>query len=181
MAESGTDPIEQQLRSAFPGGAIARVQVLTYGDDPGVEPGQTVALVLLDRAGRPEGKDADKQIMDAFAKANHDTLRKLREDLPRSLARVEFRADGATAGGPKLWLGGPGRPGAADEGTEDFTPVMTRLGPADLATVDTLIAAGIAQSRAEALRWALGRIREHPVYGELQQRVREIDELKSQF
>ena len=39
---------------------------------------------------------------------------------------------------------------------------MTRLGPADLATVDTLITAGIAGSRAEVLRWAVGRIRENP-------------------
>jgi hypothetical protein len=41
-----------------------------------------------------------------------------------------------------------------DEASEELTPVMTRLGPADLATVDTLITAGIAGSRAEVLRWA---------------------------
>jgi hypothetical protein len=46
--------------------------------------------------------------------------------------------------------------------------------------VDTLITAGIANSRAEVLRWALGRIRE-PVYAQLQQRVHEINELKAQF
>jgi hypothetical protein len=55
--------------------------------------------------------------------------------------------------------------------------VMTRLGPADLATVDTLITAGIASSRAEVLRWAVGRIRENPVYAQIQDRVREINEL----
>jgi len=59
--------------------------------------------------------------------------------------------------------------------------VMTRLGAADLATVDTLIAAGIANSRAEILRWAVGRIREHPAYAQLQDRVHEISELKAQF
>ena len=59
---------------------------------------------------------------------------------------------------------------------------MTRLGPADLATVDTLITAGIANSRAEVLRWAVGRIREHPAYAQLQEPpVREIDQLKAQF
>jgi hypothetical protein len=62
-----------------------------------------------------------------------------------------------------------------------LTPVMTRLGPADLATVDTLITAGIANSRAEVLRWAVGRIREHPAYAQLQERVHEIDQLKAQF
>jgi len=39
----------------------------------------------------------------------------------------------------------------------------------------------VATSRAEVMRWALGRIREHPAYAQLQARVREIDELKAQF
>jgi hypothetical protein len=55
-----------------------------------------------------------------------------------------------------------------DEASEEFTPVMTGLGPADLAPVDTLITAGIAASRAEVLRWAAGRIRENPAYARLQ-------------
>jgi hypothetical protein len=50
---------------------------------------------------------------------------------------------------------------------------MTRLGPADLATVDTLIIAG---SRAEVLRWALARIREQPAYAQLSERPREPGE-----
>lgn len=58
---------------------------------------------------------------------------------------------------------------------------MTRLGPADLATVDTLITAGIANSRAEVLRWTVGRIRDNPAYAQLQERVHEINELKAQF
>jgi hypothetical protein len=43
-----------------------------------------------------------------------------------------------------------------------FASVQTRLGPADLATVDSLITAGIVSSRAEAIRWAIARIREDP-------------------
>ena len=58
---------------------------------------------------------------------------------------------------------------------------MTRLGPADLATVDTLITAGIANSRAEILRWTVGRVREHPAYAQFQEGVHEINELKAQF
>jgi hypothetical protein len=58
---------------------------------------------------------------------------------------------------------------------------MTRLSAADLATVDTLITAGIVNSRAEGLRWALGRLREHPAYAQLQQQIHESDELKTQF
>jgi hypothetical protein len=55
------------------------------------------------------------------------------------------------------------------------------LGPADLATVDALITAGIASTRAEVMRWAIGRIRENPAYAQVQERAREISELKAQF
>jgi hypothetical protein len=63
----------------------------------------------------------------------------------------------------------------------DLTPVMARLGPADLETLDALITAGIASSRAEAVRWALARIRERPAYAQLRERAREIDRLKTEF
>ena len=63
----------------------------------------------------------------------------------------------------------------------DLTPVMARLGPADLETLDTLITAGIASNRADAVRWSLARIRERPAYEQLLAKSREIEELKSQF
>ena len=62
-----------------------------------------------------------------------------------------------------------------------FASVHTRLGAADLATVDALITAGIATSRAEVMRWAIGRIRENPVYEQIQARAREISKLKDQL
>ena len=62
-----------------------------------------------------------------------------------------------------------------------LVPIMARLGPADLETVDTLIAAGVAGSRAEAVRWALARIRERPAYERLREHARQIQELKAQF
>jgi Arc/MetJ-type ribon-helix-helix transcriptional regulator len=68
-----------------------------------------------------------------------------------------------------------------ERGTGELTPVMARLGPVDLETLDALITAGIAANRAEAVRWALARIRERPAYEQLRERIREIDELKAQF
>jgi hypothetical protein len=62
-----------------------------------------------------------------------------------------------------------------------FASVHTRLGPADLATVDALITAGIASSRAEVLGWAVGRIRENPAYAQIPERAGEISELREQF
>ena len=47
--------------------------------------------------------------------------------------------------------------------------------------MDALITAGIANSRAEAIRWAVGRIREHAAYPQPQERLYDIDEPKAQF
>jgi Arc/MetJ-type ribon-helix-helix transcriptional regulator len=47
--------------------------------------------------------------------------------------------------------------------------------------VDTLISAGIAPNRAEAIRWSLARISERPAYAQLRERTREIEQLKSEF
>jgi len=63
----------------------------------------------------------------------------------------------------------------------DFTPVMARLRAPELEIVDTLINAGIAPNRAEAVRWALARISERPAYAQLRERTREIERLKTEF
>jgi hypothetical protein len=186
MAKPGTTRVEKHLRSVFPDGVINRVQVLEYGDDPAVEPGDVAVRVFLARPDRPEGEEADEEILGSFEKANRERLKKLHDDLPRVIAWVEFQPDNPDgAETPPRHVLKIGRGGRAakplDEASEDLTPVMTRLGPADLATVDTLITAGIGGSRAEVLRWAVGRIRENPAYGEIQDRVREISELRARF
>jgi hypothetical protein len=172
MAKPGITRIEKHLRSVFPDGAIGRVQVMEYGDDPAVEPG--------------EGGEADEDIVDSFEKANRGRLKRLHDELPRGITWVEFQADGPEEAEQRrhhvLKIGRGGRAAQLlGEASEELTPVMTRLGPADLTTVDTLITAGIAGSRAEVLRWAVSRIRENPAYEQLQTRVREISELKTQF
>ena len=186
MEKSAADEIEREVRSAIPTGTIARVQVLEYGDDPSVEPSETAVRVFLDRAGRPEDNGGDEAIVQGFEQENRAAIRKLRDVLPAFVRWMEFRPD-APAGVPKP--PGPilkirvrrGRGAASDADAEELTAVMTRLGPVDLATVDTLINAGFANSRAEVLRWALGRVREHPAYVQLQARVQEIGDLKAQF
>jgi hypothetical protein len=185
--KAAADRIEGQVRSAFPDGAIERVQVLGYGDDPEVEPGETAIRVLI-ASGAPEDEEAAGENLRDFHEANRAAIKRLRHDLPRFIGWIEFRPEGpADPARPhglmlKLRIGGDrGREYPPGETAEELTPVMTRLGPADLATVDTLITAGIANSRAEVLRWAIGRIRERPAYGQLQERVQEIDQLKAQF
>jgi hypothetical protein len=40
---------------------------------------------------------------------------------------------------------------------------------------------GWLRNRAEAVRWALARIRERPAYAQLRERAREIERLKTEF
>lgn len=182
MDKAVTGRIEQQVRQAFPEDAIARVQVLQYGDDPEVEPGQAAMRVFFDWPGRAEGGQADPKTVHRFVTANSAALDVLRDGLPRVIEWVEFRPEGEPrAARPhdlayRITDRGRSAP-ARDEAEEDLTPVMVRLGAVDLATVDTLITAGVVNSRAEGLRWALSRLREHPAYAQLQQQAHENDEL----
>jgi hypothetical protein len=182
MDKGATGRIERQLAGVLPDGTIERVEVLEYGDDPGIEPGKTALRVFLDRAGRPESDAADLEIVQAFDDTYAAEMRAMLNLLPSGVGWVEFIPGGpvraARPHGPKIRTAVAG---VETTTPDELTSVMTRLGPADLAVVDTLITAGIATSRAEVMRWAVGRIREHSAYAQIQARVREIDELKSQF
>jgi hypothetical protein len=61
------------------------------------------------------------------------------------------------------------------------TPVVADLGLPGLDTLDTLIRAGFAATRPQAIRWALDRIRERPAYQRLRDLQRDTDALKDQF
>jgi hypothetical protein len=182
----------QQVRSRFPEGAIERVEVLQYGDAPEVEPGQLLARVV---ARTPDDWEGREQAFEALHDGRRAAFRELRDELDKLPVPVvlQFTAGGGAGvderRGPVLQLigrrvgiggaDGPCGPGEAAGAT--LTPVMARLGAEDLETLDTLIAVGIATSRADAVRWALARIRERPAYEQLRARTREIEELKSQF
>jgi len=183
-----SDSVAAQFRSVFPEGTFTRVDVLGYGDDPDVEPGETAIRAFVDRSGHPaETWEDDETVMQAFEKAHRQAITWLHRDGQlSSIAWIHFipdtpdrRAPGAVLWGfPSMFLGL--RSDVADE-APGFASVRTNLGPADLATVDALITAGIASSRAEVMRWAIGRIRENPAYAQIQERAREISELKDRF
>lgn len=72
----------------------------------------------------------------------------------------------------------------ADEGRSadsGVTAVMVWLKAEELETVDTLITAGIANNRAETIRWALTRIGERPAFVELCAHTRELERPKTNF
>jgi hypothetical protein len=184
MDKALTDRIEQQVRQAFPEGAIARVQVLQYGDDPEVEPGHAAIRIFFEWPGRSEGGQANPKTVHQFLTAHARVFDVLRDELTDAIGWVEFCPEGqagvARPRGLAYRITDRGRPSpAGDDAAEDRTPVMVRLGPVDLATVDTLITAGVVSSRAEGLRWALSRVREQPAYTQLQQQAHQNDEPKT--
>ena len=176
-----TERARQQIRERFPDAPVAAVQVLQYGDDPEVEPGQLLVRVVLEA---PEDKEGRRQVL----KAVHDreAFSELRRDLEQigEIGLLEFVAgegDGHGEGSPRIRLAVGPMGGSTLPPDGPLVPVMARLGPADLETVDALITAGIATNRADAVRWALARIRERPAYAQLVQKTREITDLKAQF
>jgi hypothetical protein len=173
--------VEKEIRARIPDGGISRIAVLQYGDDPVVEPGELAIRIFV-----PAGDDDSERerVAEEFGRAHRQQLKQLREELNKrapEVRRLEVRF-GTDGHGPGIMLatGGRGLEARAMAGG-DLTPVMARLGPVDLETLDALITAGIATNRADAVRWALARIRERPAYEQLRAKTREIDELKAQF
>jgi hypothetical protein len=180
--ERGEQQIFDEMKTRFPGGAVQRVALLQYGDDPVIEPGELLVRVFIEP---PADAPEDHKTLKAFENAHGPAIKQFRHDLSAELPearRIEFLSSNETGHGPRLVLA-TGRPGLETRAHPDggLTPVMARLGPVDLETLDALITAGIAANRAEAVRWTLARIRERPAYAQLRQRAREIEELKTQF
>ena len=165
--------IDQEVRARFPGTAVRQAVLLQYGDDPEIEPGDLWVRVLLDE---PDGPDDDwGPVLTAFEQANEAAIEQFRGYLAAKLREI-MAVDYVFSNDPVTWDGeGPrgGMPvaqrlsdiGEWEHGEATF--VLVALGPAGLETVDTLIMAGIAATRAEAIRWAVDRVREGPAYQRL--------------
>jgi hypothetical protein len=189
--ERAREAFQREVRRRFEGAPIEKIELLQYGDDPEIEPGELLGRVTL---AVPDGEDGSqlavrKQVLDSFHDAYEGKVQELGKELrgrPGGVILevvVEGQADDPEKRhGPhiKLKLNGGRGPGPLG-GDPSLTPVMARVGPEELETLDTLIAVGIAGSRSEAVRWALARIRERPAYEQIRAHSRQIDDLKSQF
>ena len=177
--------IDDEVRARFPGDVIKQAVLLHYGDDPEIEPGELWVRVLL-RAGRPEEYE---QVVSAFARDHQAAIEEFLLELVARLREIRlveftFSKDPATSekdDGPcnRMEFGQRLADLQAWE-LGEATYVPAHLGPAGLETVDTLIMAGIADDRADAIRLVLPRFREQPEYEQLRERVREIDQLRAE-
>jgi hypothetical protein len=170
---------EEVLNKRLGNGVVQKVEVLQYGDEPVIEPGQVLLRVILNPTDEDPG-----ETLHTFEKTHHETITELRTRIAEKLPFIEgiqFTLPLPEGGGKHPVLTLP--IGAADRTAigRNLTPVMARLNPKDVETLDALITAGIVSNRAEGVRWALARIRERPAYTQLREHIGKIDELKAQF
>ncbi len=101
----------------------------------------------------PEGADDD-----AIAAARRARIQRFREETRQQRMRIADEAQAST--GRKVAWGAQ----CGDE-AKTFTalavPVMTRLRMRERQTLDTLVGAGVARSRSDALAWCVRLVREH--------------------
>ena len=177
--------IDREARARFPGTAVRQAVLLQYGDDPEIGPGDLWVRVLLD-ADRPEDYE---ETLTAFDQANKTAREQFTSYLAATLREISL-VEYTFSNNPVTCDGhGPRASNPVGEQLPDIkerehgaaTPVLARLGPAGLETLDTLIMAGTAATRAEAIRWALDRIRERPAYQRLRELRCEADRLKDEF
>lgn len=168
--------LDEQVKEHFPDDGVQRVALLQYGDDPWVEPGDLLVRVFTEEY-------EEEPHLPTWVQDHEAMLRELHRELAEKLPGVRYL---------EFWFGENGRhchirqrlgcpPKDPARREHDLTPVDVRLGPADLEMLDALITTGTAASRAEAVGWVLGRIRERPAYAKLSERAQELDELKARF
>jgi hypothetical protein len=170
---------EEELNRRFGEGTVQKVEVLQYGDEPVIEPGQVMVRVTLNRT------DEDPhETLDAFKNAHEEEISDLRKKAARKMpfiGRVQFTVAAEPDERKHPVLNMPIGPPDRTAVGRNLTPVMARLDPTDVETLDVLINAGIVANRAEGLRWTLARIRERPAYAQVREQIGKIDELKAQF
>jgi hypothetical protein len=170
--------LEDEAKKLFPG-AVRRAALLEHGDDPLVEPGELVLRLVIVQPPAENGELPEPHTVlkpPAMKQFRHELSQRLPE-----VRKIEIMLEDAS-GHPvqgHFMLRTAGDEARPADG--DYTPVMARLRPPELEIVDTLIRAGIAANRAEAVRWALARISERPAYTQLREHTRDIERLKTEF
>jgi hypothetical protein len=179
------EQLGEEIAGRFPPDSLLEVQVLRdIAGSPGAEAlhPNTLHVRLIPRgpdeynalAGKgPTGgkipSEVYNRVVQDFQRAHAEAIKLLGRDLAGRVPE-RVRLSVAYGGYTHDW-----------EFEPPLTPVMARLDRTDLETLDALIAAGCAPNRADAIRWALARVRERPAYQQIVARVRELQALRAEL
>ena len=140
MSDSGE--IENWMRARIPGDVFAGDAQITVDRDE---------ILVIGGAGGPDDGEASAPVREAYVTRRREETREVRM---RVAAEAEQRF------GRKVSWGM-----TSGEETSLFThvsvPVMTRLRMRERVLVDTLVEAGVARSRSEAVAWCVELVADH--------------------
>jgi hypothetical protein len=133
-------------------------------------------ITVVGTLAEPESDDADGTAADAAADGR---IKRFREDT--RARRIEIAREAERKFGKKVAWGA--RCGAVNEMfTTLSVPVMTRLRQSERRVLDTLVDAGVARSRSDALAWCVRLTGEHADawLAELRDALRRVEEVRAQ-
>ena len=133
------------------------------------------------RGGSPTERPEPSKALHAFQKSHGPALKQFQHELAQRWPQIRHIGIGFEDDNGRLRGGIVQALDEAKGPDGEFTHVMVRLKAAELEIVDTLITAGIAYNRAEAIRWALTRIAERSAYAQLREHTRYIERLKNEL
>jgi hypothetical protein len=176
--------IDDEVRTRFPGAAVRRVALLQHGDDPEIEPGDLWVRVIPAADGPEDWERSLKAFLDTHEAAIDPFVSYLAEKLCQiTILEFTFNVPVTRDGHcPRMSIGIAQK--LSDyrrEGLGEDIFELARLGPSGLETVDTLIMAGIADTRGDAIGRALDRIRELPAHERLREHVLDAGRLIAEF
>src|SRR6185295_4650161 len=141
-------------------------------------------ITVIGRLPEPEGTDGSPKSQETEAHASGRVARFREETRPERMRiadEAEDRYGRKVAWGVEI--------GAAGDETSErilFThiavPVMTRLRQPERQVLDTLVDAGVARSRSDALAWSVKLVGEHADewLGKLREAMRNVDDLRAE-
>ncbi|MAG35330.1 MAG: hypothetical protein CL878_03650 [Dehalococcoidia bacterium] len=169
------EALRSLIRARFPKDSLLAIKLYRYGDHEYVEPGE-LSIVLVARGPEEHNTDYDKapekvgnQVVHSFYRTHEATIQQLHRDLLEQLAERVTHLMISYGGVSFSKRDGP------PPSERKLRPISIPVGEADLQTLNTVIAAGAATNRDQAVRWSLDRIRERPAYEQL---AEQVDELK---
>jgi len=133
-------------------------------------------ITIVGTLATPESGDAEGTVADAAAEGR---IKRFREDT--RAGRIEIAREAERKFGRKVAWGA--RCGAVSEMfTTLSVPVMTRLRQSERRVLDTLVDAGVARSRSDALAWCVRLTGEHADawLAELRDALRRVEEVRAQ-